>query len=223
MRIDIWSDIVCPFCALGKRHLQLALADFPHRDDIELVWHSYELDPGSDAVVEGGIVGMLGRLHGLSPQQAAAAQQPVVEQAAAVGLTFDWQHAQPGNTFDAHRLVHLAATHGLADAAVDALVDGYFSHGVAVGDRTELARIGEQIGLPADEVRALLDGDAYADAVRADERQASELGIRGVPFFVLDQQYALSGAQPVEVFRQALQQAWDSREVTAPEAPTCTI
>lgn len=212
MRIDIWSDIVCPFCYIGKRHLELALQQFPHRDDVEIHWHSFELDPTIEAVSDASLVEKIARKYGMSLEQSEASQRDVEARAASVGLTFNWQQARFGNTFDAHRLVHLAATHGLADAAHERLMRAYFTDGVAVGDRAELKRLGEEIGLPAAEVSELLAGDRYADQVRADEAQARALGISGVPFFVLDEKYAVSGAQPVELFTQALNTAWNDQD-----------
>lgn len=209
MKIDIWSDIVCPFCTIGKRHLQLALDAFPHRDDVEIVWHSFELDPTIEAVPTRPLVDAIAAKYGISREQSQAGQEDVARRAAAVGLTFNWQQARFGNTFDAHRLTHLAAAHGLGDEAQERLMSAYFTEGVAIGDRGELQRLGEEIGLPAGEVRDLLAGDAYADAVRGDEALAQGLGITGVPFFVLDDTFAVSGAQPVELFEQALAQAWE--------------
>lgn len=209
VKIDIWSDIVCPFCTIGKRHLQLALDAFPHRDDVEIVWHSFELDPAIEAAPTRPLVDSIAAKYGISREQSQASQEDIARRAAAVGLTFNWQQARFGNTFDAHRLTHLAAAHGLGDEAQARLMSAYFTEGVAIGDPAELQRLGEEIGLPADEVRALLAGDAYADAVRGDEAQAQALGITGVPFFVLDDTFAVSGAQPVELFGQALAQAWE--------------
>ena len=208
MRIDIWSDIVCPFCYIGKRHLELALERFEHRDQVEVVWHSFELDPTIEAVSDQPLAEKIASKYGISLAQSEASQESVAERAASVGLEFNWREAKFGNTFDAHRLVHLAATHGLADTAHERLMRAYFTEGVAVGDHAELQRLGEEIGLPADEVRRVLAEGEYADAVREDEEQARGLGVSGVPFFVLDQRLAVSGAQPVELFTQALERAW---------------
>lgn len=221
MRIDIWSDIVCPFCLIGKRHLELALERFEHADDVEIVWHSFELDPNLEAVSDLSLVEKIAGKYGMSLAESQRSQENVAARAAEVGLQFNWQKARFGNTFDAHRLVHLAAAHGLATNAQERLMRAYFTEGVAVGDRAELQRLGEEIGLAADELRGVLAGDAYAEQVRADETAAAELGISGVPFFVLDGKYAISGAEPVELFEQALAQAWnenhgaDDRVVTS--------
>lgn len=209
MKIDIWSDIVCPFCYIGKRHLELALAKFPHRDDVQIVWHSFELDPSAPAELPEGLVEHIAHKYGMSEAQSIASQEDIAARAAAVGLDFEWRKAIPGNTFDAHRLVHLAATHGLADAAHERFMRAYFSEGRRVGDPDVLVDLATEIGLDEAEVREVLGGDRFAEDVRADEAQAQAYGISGVPFFVLDGLYGVSGAQPVELFDQALQQVWD--------------
>lgn len=205
MKIDIWADVICPFCFIGTRHLDLALQDFADADDVELVWHSFELDPSAPANQHTDVVNFLASKHGMSIEQATEAQKQVAAQAAQAGLTFNWQQAKPGNTFDAHRLVHLAASRGLGTQAEKALMKAYFTDGAPISDPAALQQVGEGIGLPADDVRALLAGDEYADAVRADEQLAGQVGIQGVPFFVFNDKWAISGAQPVEMFQQALQ------------------
>lgn len=215
MKIDIWSDIVCPFCVIGKRHLELALENFEHADDVEIVWHSYELDPSIEREPGRTLVDTIATKYGISAEQSAASQRDVAARAAAVGLTFNWQDAKYGNTFDAHRLIHLAAHHGLATAAETRLMHAYFTEGVSIGDVDELQRLGEEIGLPADDVRRVLAGDEFTQDVRADEAAARQIGITGVPFFVLDGRLAVSGAQPVDTFERALTQAWQARTATS--------
>ena len=211
MKIDIWSDVVCPFCYVGKRHLEQALEQFAHRDAVEVVWHSFELDPDAETTPDGNVVDLVSRKYGMSREQAEASQRQIAQMAAAAGLDFQWQRCRPGNTFDAHRLLHLAASHGLGDAAQERLLRGYFTEGEAVGDPETLVRLATEIGLADREVRDVLESGRFADDVRADEAQAAAYGIRGVPFFVLDERLGVSGAQPVEVFAQALTQAWESR------------
>lgn len=208
MKIDIWSDIVCPFCYVGKRHLERALDGFAHRDDVEIVWHSYELDPTIEAVSDQSLVEKIAAKYGMTPEQSQASQEQIAERAAAVGLEFNWREARFGNTFDAHRLVHLAAAHGRQGEAEERLMRAYFTEGQAVGDHDTLRTLAGELDLPADEVDSLLAGQDYADAVRADEEKARLYGITGVPFFVIDEKYGISGAQPVELFEQALDQAW---------------
>ncbi len=211
MRIDIWSDIVCPYCSLGKVRFEKALAAFPHRDEVEVVWHSFELDRHAEPVAQESLPEMIASKYGVSHEQAVAQHESLAAAAAEEGLTFAWQEAKPGNTHDAHRLTHLATDRGLQAEAVERLMRAYFSQGEAIGDRDTLVRLGTEIGLPEDEVRAMLESDDYGNHVRSDQATAKMIGIEGVPFFVLDRKFGVSGAQPVEVFSQALTQAWERR------------
>jgi predicted DsbA family dithiol-disulfide isomerase len=208
MKIDIWSDVVCPFCYVGKRHLEQALEAFPHADDVEVVWHSFELDPGAATESEGYLVDKLAAKYGMSVEQATAGQEQLAARAAAVGLDFRWQQAKLANTFDAHRLIHLAASLGRQDVMKERLLRAYFTEGEQVGDRETLVRLAAEAGIDADTAREALASDAWGEDVRRDEAQARAYGINGVPFFVIDEKYGISGAQPTEVFEQALAQAW---------------
>lgn len=221
MRIDIWSDIVCPYCSIGKARFEKALAAFPHRAEVEVVWHSFELDRHAEPVATETLPEMIAAKYGVSHEQAEAQHEALAASAADEGLTFAWRDARPGNTHDAHRLTHLAADRGLQTEAVDRLMRAYFSEGEAIGDRDTLVRLGGEIGLAQDEVRAMLDSDDYGNHVRSDQATAKMIGIEGVPFFVLDRKYGVSGAQPVEVFTQALAQAWERRD-EEPEARAAT-
>jgi predicted DsbA family dithiol-disulfide isomerase len=214
LTVDIWSDVVCPWCYIGKRRFEAALEGFEHRDDVTVLWHSFELDPEAPPVAEGRSAERLAAKYGMSVEEASARQAEITALAAQDGLTYNLAESRGGNTFDAHRLIHLAAEHGLGDAVMERLMNAYFSEREAIGDPDTLQRLAGGAGLPADEVREVLEGDRYADAVRADERAATQIGIRGVPFFVLGRKYGVSGAQPSEVLLQALQQAWD--EVAGP-------
>ncbi len=209
LTVDIWSDVVCPWCYIGKRRFEEALEQFEHRDDVTVLWHSFELDPDAPPVAEGKSAERLAEKYGMSVEEAAGRQAEITTLAAQDGLTYDLAESRGGNTFDAHRLIHLAAEHRLGDAAMERLMHAYFSEREAIGDRETLQRLAVEAGLPAEEVRDVLEGERYADAVRADERAATQIGIRGVPFFVLGRKYGVSGAQPSEVLLQALQQAWD--------------
>jgi len=211
VEIDIWSDIVCPFCYLGKRRLEAALAAFPHRDEVRVTWHSFELDRGAEAVSDLSLVDLVARKYGITRDQAVEQHRSIASAAAELGLEFNWERARYGNTFDAHRVVHLAAEHGLAGVAHDRLMRAYFTDGLAVGDRETLASLALEIGLDESEVREMLASDDYGNHVRSDEATARMLGIEAVPFFVLDRKYGVSGAQPVEVFTQALETAWATR------------
>jgi predicted DsbA family dithiol-disulfide isomerase len=214
LTVDIWSDVVCPWCYIGKRRFEAALAQFEHRDDVTVLWHSFELDPDAAPVAEGRSAERLAAKYGMTVEEAARRQAEITTLAAQDGLTYDLAESRGGNTFDAHRLIHLAAEHGLGNAAMERLMQAYFSEREAIGDPDTLQRLAVEAGLPAEEVREVLEGERYADAVRADERAATQIGVRGVPFFVLGRKYGVSGAQPAEVLLQALQQAWD--EVAGP-------
>jgi predicted DsbA family dithiol-disulfide isomerase len=214
LTVDIWSDVVCPWCYIGKRRFEAALEGFEHRDDVTVLWHSFELDPEAPPVAEGRSAERLAAKYGMSVEEASARQAEITALAAQDGLTYNLAESRGGNTFDAHRLIHLAAEHGLGDAVMERLMNAYFSEREAIGDPDTLQRLAVEAGLPAEEVREVLEGERYADAVRADERAATQIGVRGVPFFVLGRKYGVSGAQPAEVLLQALQQAWD--EVAGP-------
>ena len=214
LTVDIWSDVVCPWCYIGKRRFEAALEQFEHRDDVTVLWHSFELDPEAPPVAQGRSAERLAAKYGMTVEEAAGRQAEITTLAAQDGLTYDLAESRGGNTFDAHRLIHLAAEHRLGDAAMERLMRAYYSEREAIGDRETLQRLALEAGLPAEEVREVLGGERYADAVRADERAATQIGIRGVPFFVLARKYGVSGAQPAEVLLQALQQAWD--EVAGP-------
>ena len=211
MQIEVWSDVVCPWCAIGRERLRQALAMFAHRDAVAVRWRSFELDPSAPPTVPGAYVDRMASKYGTSREQAQAMVDRMTAQGAVEGLDFRFDRAQPGNTFDAHRLLHLAADHGLQDAVKGRLLTGYLSEAAAIGDPATLADLATSAGLDASEVASVLSGDAYADAVRADERQAQAFGISGVPFFVIDRRYGVAGAQPVRVLHDALTQAWRSR------------
>jgi predicted DsbA family dithiol-disulfide isomerase len=207
MRIDIWSDVVCPWCYLGKRRLEQALAGFEHRAEVEVVWHSFQLDPSAVTSDEPTADRLAAKL-GTDRAGVRAMHDRMAALAAEVGLDFHFEGTTATNTFDAHRLLHLAAEHGRQGELKERLLRGYFTDGERVGDHETLVRLAVEVGLPEAVVRELLAGDDRADQVHADLAQARAYGISGVPFFVLDARYGISGAQPTEVFSQALDQAW---------------
>lgn len=210
LHIEVWSDIVCPFCTIGKRRLEAAARE--EGITLDVTWRSFELDPNAPASHPQPLVDLIATKYGMGREQALQAQQQIATLAAELGIVFNWQQARPGNTFDAHRLAHFAAERGLGDAAQEQLMRAYFTEGRSVGDKATLQAIGEAIGLPAAEVSEVLASDRYADDVRRDEQVAlQELQVRGVPFFVIDGRLAISGAQPVELFRRALRQALDTQ------------
>ena len=210
MRVDIWSDVVCPWCYVGKARFEDALRGFAHRDEVEVVFRSFELDPDSPQVEHKSVLDMLSEKYGMTDVQARAADERVAELARAEGLGFD--SARPvGNTFDIHRVLHLGREKGVQLELVTAVNAAYFAHARQVFDRDVLADVAAGAGLDAGAVAEVLDGDRYASAVRQDEREARELGISGVPFFVFDMALGVSGAQPAETFGTALAQAWARR------------
>ncbi len=205
LEIDVWSDIVCPWCYLGKRRLELALAASSVTATIR--WRAFQLDASAPRHVDVSVSELLQRKYGMSRQQVEASQQRLVELGRADGIDYRFELAKTGNTRDAHRLVAFATSRDRADAMVDALMRAYFTEGLPIGDVERLVEIGASQGFEPDEVRAALSGSTWNDAVDADLRLAREIGVRGVPFFVLAGRYALSGAQPVEVLRDAVTRA----------------
>ena len=208
MDVEIWSDVVCPWCYIGKRRFERALAEFDHRGDVNVTWRSFQLDPSAAQTSEGDPVERLAAKYGMSRATAEAAQARVTANAATVGLDFHLDRARSGNTFDAHRLIHHAKSAGKQDTLKERLMAAYFVEGAPIGEHETLTRLAVEAGLDEAAVREVLDGDAYARDVRHDELEARQLGITGVPFFVLDRAYGLSGAQPSETMLAALQQAW---------------
>jgi predicted DsbA family dithiol-disulfide isomerase len=211
MQVEIWSDVVCPWCAIGKRRFEAALARFAHRDEVTVRWRSFELDPSAPAERTVDNVEHLAAKYGMWRAEAEAAQARVADAAAAEGWEFDLARARGGNTVDAHRLLHLAADRGVQGDLKERLLAAYQSNGEPISDHETLVRAALAVGLDEAEVRELLTSDRYGEDVRADERDARALGISGVPFFVLDRRYGVSGAQPPEVLLEALEQAWAER------------
>lgn len=211
--VEIWSDVVCPWCAIGRARFLRAVDALDRPDAVAVRYRSFELDPTAPEQVAGPYVDRLARKYGTTTGEAQAMIDRMTGQAAAEGLTFDFDRAQPGNTFDAHRLLHLAADRGRQPELKERLLRGYLSEGAAIGTAAALHDLGVDAGLDGGEVDAVLDGDAYAGAVRADERQAMAYGIRGVPFFVIDRRLGVSGAQPADVLRRVLERALDEAQV----------
>jgi predicted DsbA family dithiol-disulfide isomerase len=208
MRIDIWSDVVCPWCYIGKRRLEEVLSSFPHVDEVEVVYRSFELDPTAPQEGTESVVDALTRKYGPGSDQM---MDRVAHVAAEVGLRFDYAHATHTKTIDAHRLLHLALDVAGPEgqrALKEALLDAYFGHGRSMGDHAVLRDVAVGTGLPVERVEAVLRTDEYAAEVQADLDQARAYGISGVPFFVVDSKYAVSGAQPTELFTQLLERAW---------------
>ncbi|WP_175411022.1 DsbA family oxidoreductase [Streptomyces sp. TRM64462] len=212
MRVEIWSDIACPWCYIGKSRFEEGLAAFAHRDEVEVVHRSFELDPGRVKGDVAPVVDMLAQKYGRTRDEARAMEEHVASVARGQGLEYRVEGRTHGSTFDIHRLLHLAKARGRQDELLNLAYRANFAEERSVYDSEVLVGLGVEAGLDEAEVRAVLaDPDAYADDVRADEREAAELGATGVPFFVLDRRYGVSGGQPAEVFTQALEQAWQGR------------
>ena len=208
MKIEIWSDVACPWCYIGKRRFESAFAQFAHRDEAEVIWRSYRLDPHAPRQSEKSVVEVLAAKYGVSRAQAAAMHDRVSGIAAQDGLDYHMDTVRYANTFDAHRLIHLAASHGMQQEAEERFFKAYFTEGKDLGDTETLVQLLAEIGVDAGETRTVLAGDKYADAVEADVQRAAEFGIQGVPFFAIDEKYGISGAQPSDLFSEVLERAW---------------
>ena len=208
MKIEIWSDVACPWCYVGKRRFEAAVAEFEHRDALEIVWRSFELDPTAPRRHDEPAPVLLARKYRVPLAQAVAMNARLTSEARKEGLDVNLGGIVVGNTFDAHRLIHLAAGLGMRQAMVERLFKAYFTDNESLGDHEVLVRLAAETGLPAARVRAMLASDELADAVRADEARAHALGVSGVPFFAIDERYGLSGAQSPDVILAALRQAW---------------
>jgi predicted DsbA family dithiol-disulfide isomerase len=210
MRVDIWSDVVCPWCYVGKARFEKALSTYDHRDEVEVVYHAFELDPSYPKDQRESNVAMLSRKYGLSAADAAAADSRIAGLAAGEGLDFEPERPV-GNTFDTHRVLQLGLAKGVQAELLTAVNEAYFAEARQIFDRDVISEIAAGTGLDAALVGEVLDGDAFADEVRKDEVQARDLGISGVPFYVFDMALGVSGAQPTQAFASALNQAWERR------------
>ena len=212
MEVEIWSDIACPWCYIGKRRFEAALAGFEHADELKLTWRSFELDPGAPPERPGDSTAMLAEKYGTTVDEARARQQQVADVAAGEGLEYHLDSVRMGSTFDGHRLLQLAALHGLQDQMKERLMRARFTEGRLISDREFLVSAATEVGLDADEVAAMLASDRFAEQVREDEATARRFGITGVPMFVVDRTYAASGAQPAEQLLGLLRHGWEHRE-----------
>jgi predicted DsbA family dithiol-disulfide isomerase len=211
MQVEIFSDVVCPWCYIGKRRFEAALAGFPNADDVTVTYRSFQLDPDAPAVSTQSVEQHLADKYGRTVAQAREMNERVTDLAAGVGLEFHLDKAQRANTFDAHRLLHLAAARGAQAELTERLLDAYFTHGALVSDHAELTELAVAAGLDRAEVSGVLAGDDYAEQVHADVALAGRFGISGVPFFVFDRTYGVSGAQETAVFSEVLDRVWTER------------
>jgi predicted DsbA family dithiol-disulfide isomerase len=214
MKVEIWSDIACPWCYVGKRRFEAALRRFDHAPDVEVVWRSFELDPAAPRSHAESQDALLAKKYGMPVERARAMNERMAGEGKKEGIDFHFDRVKVGNTFDAHRLVHLAAESGRSDAMKERLMKAYFTDGEAIGDPAVLERLGVELGLDANRVHDVLSGEAYAGDVRGDEARARAFGISGVPFFAIDERYGVSGAQTPEVLLEALRQAYDEAAAT---------
>ena len=209
MKIEIWSDVVCPFCYIGKRKLEKALAKFPNKDAIKIEWKSFQLNPDQKTDTSISTLDHLASSKGWSLNQTREITSNVVEMAKEEGLNFDFEKTVLANTRNAHRLIHFAKESGKGDAMKERLLFAYFSEGKNIDDFDTLVELGEELGLQEKEIREVLESARFDEAVDGDIYESRQLGIKGVPFFVLDRKYGISGAQADEVFTQNLEKAWD--------------
>lgn len=208
MKVEIWSDVMCPFCYIGKRRLEQALADFEHRDDVTIIWKSFQLNPEMKTEPGKKIEEYLAESKGWTLSYARQMNDYVSGMAREAGLEYHLNQAVVANTFDAHRLIHLAHSHGLGDAMKERLLKAYFTEGRNIGDHETLVDLADAAGLDREETWQVLRSERYGDAVEQDIYEAGQVGVRGVPFFVFNDKYAISGAQAQEVFLQTLHKAW---------------
>lgn len=208
MNINIWSDVRCPFCYIGKKKFEMALEKFPHKDKVEVTWRSFQLDPNLQTRTDVNAIEHLSEAKGISQKQAEGMQNNVTQIAKEVGLDFDFEKAVVANSFNAHRLIQFAKSKGLGNEIEEQLFKAHFTEGKNIDDKETLTQTGIAIGLDGNEIREMLASDAFAKEVKQDEMQAQSIGISGVPFFILNNRYAVSGAQSPDVFLQALSQAW---------------
>lgn len=208
MDVEIWSDITCPWCYIGKRRFEEALARFEHRDDVRVIWRSFELDPTAPREREGDRATRLAEKYRITVERARELDQHVTDTAAREGLDFRFDIARGGLTFDAHRVVHLAHEHGLQDAMEERLLRAYFTEGQLMADHETLVRAAVEVGLGEQDARRTLASDRFAAQVRDDERTAAQLGINAVPTFVVDRALGASGAHPPDALLELLREGW---------------
>ncbi len=208
VKVEIWSDVVCPWCYIGKRRFEEALEGFEHRNEVEVIWRSFQLDPGAPHSSDTTVTEHLATKYGVSKLKAEEMNSRVTGVAAEVGLEYHLEDAKYSNTFDSHRLIHLGAEHGLQGEVKERLMRAYFTEGKAIGDPDTLVQLVSEVGIDKDEARAVLESDTYAHDVERDLERGRAFGISGVPFFAINERYGVSGAQPADDIREALGQAW---------------
>jgi protein disulfide-isomerase len=214
MKVEIWSDIVCPFCYIGKRHFESAMKSFENAADVEIVWKSYQLDPEmpKKQILKQNVYEYLAVRKGISTEQSKALHDNVVKMASDAGLDYNFDKTVVASSFDGHRLIQLAKSKGLGDAAKESLFKAYFIEGKDIAEYETLLNLGKEIGLDESAIKAMLESNQFSNEVKRDIQQSVQIGIGGVPYFLIDGRYAVSGAQPVSVFLQTLQKAYKSKK-----------
>ena len=226
MKVEIWSDIVCPFCYIGKRKFEKALEDFEGKDKVEIVWKSFQLDPELKFVPGQSVHEYLGRRKGVTEKEGKQMNDSMAAVAKEVGLEYNFDTAIVNNTFDAHRLLHYAKTKGLQNELKERLFKAYYTEGKNIGDLNILAELGAEVGLDKEDALRVLHSDQYKEEVIVDQYEAQQVGVRGVPFFVFNNKYAVSGAQPTSVFAQVLDKVLEEEKpvlVNADGANFCDV
>ncbi|GEO08384.1 DsbA family oxidoreductase [Segetibacter aerophilus] len=226
MKVEIWSDVVCPFCYIGKRKFEKALEGFDAKEQVEIVWRSFQLDPEMEPVPGQSVHEYLGKRKGVTAKEGKQMNDSMAAMAKEVGLEYNFDQAVITNTLDAHRLLHFAKTKGVQNEMKERLFKAYYTEGENIGDLKALVRLGEDVGLNPNDVREVLKSGAYAVDVRHDQYEANQVGARGVPFFVFNNRYAVSGAQPSHVFSQVLDKVWEEEKplvLSAEGEGFCTV
>lgn len=219
MKVEVWSDIMCPFCYIGKRHFEAALEKFEHAQDIELVWHSYQLDPTLPKLASKlNAYQYLAQHKGISYEESVAMHKNVIDMAKEAGLNYNYDKVVVANSFDAHRLIQLAKKHGKGNEVEERLFKAYFIEGKNMSDISTLVLLGKEIGLDETIVKAALNSSEFANEVNNDINEASQLGVQGVPFFIFNRKYAISGAEPVTTFLETITKSYNEWKVTNPTA-----
>ncbi|SFC87676.1 protein disulfide-isomerase [Flexibacter flexilis DSM 6793] len=221
MKVEIWSDIMCPFCYIGKRNYEAAISQFAGKDQVEVVWKSFQLDPTIQPAPDKNVYQYLAERKGMSYAESVKMHERVIAMAQSVGLEYNFDKAVIANSFDAHRLIQLAKTKGLGDAAEEKLFKAYFTEGQDFGNHEVLLTLGKAIGLTETKINEALSSDFYAYQVKQDIQEAAQIGVNGVPFFVFDRKYAVSGAQPSQVFLEVLQKSFGDWQKT--QQPISTL
>jgi predicted DsbA family dithiol-disulfide isomerase len=212
MKIEIWSDVVCPFCYIGKRKFEKALEGFEGRESVELVWRSFQLDPDMKFIPGQSVHEYLGKRKGTTTEEGRRMNDSMASMAREEGLEYNFDQAIITNTLDAHRVLHLAKEKGLQNEMKERLFAAYYTEGKNIGDHEVLARLGEDVGLKGSEIEEALKSDAFTGDVQLDQVEAAQAGVRGVPYFVFNNKYAVSGAQPTELFSQVLHKVWEEEK-----------